>query len=31
MQTASGRQEAQRRTAFLRQYLAELKRETGGA
>lgn len=31
MQTAAGRHEAQRRTVFLRQYLAELKRETGGA
>ena len=28
MQTAGGRHEAQRRTAFLRQFLAELKRET---
>jgi len=29
MQTASGRREAQHRTMFLRQFLAELKRETG--
>ncbi len=31
MQTASGRREARRRTVFLRRFLTELKRETGGA
>jgi uncharacterized protein len=31
MQTASARAEAERRTAFMRAYLAELEREIGGA
>jgi uncharacterized protein len=30
MQTAGGRREARHRTAYLRQFLAELQRETGG-
>jgi uncharacterized protein len=31
MQTETGRQEAERRTAFIRQYLHELEREIGRA
>ncbi len=29
MQTAAGRREAERRTTFMRSYLAELEREVG--